>query len=39
MSPKAILLETLMRSADLRYHYQPKADRVPRWMRRVWCWF
>jgi hypothetical protein len=39
MSPKAILLEILMRSADLRYHYQPKADRVPRWMRRVWCWF
>jgi hypothetical protein len=39
ISPKAHLLETPMRSTDLRYHYQPKADRVPQWMRRVWGWF
>ena len=25
-----------MRSTELRLHYQPKPERVPRWMRRVW---
>jgi len=28
-----------MRSTDLRYHYQPKANRVPQWVWRVWGWF
>jgi hypothetical protein len=31
--------ESTMRSAEYRHHYEPKADRVPRWMWRVWCWF
>jgi hypothetical protein len=22
-----------------RKHYRPEADRVPRWLRRVWLWF
>ena len=25
--------------ALLRHHYQPKADRVPVWLRRFWAWF
>jgi hypothetical protein len=33
------LQEITMRSIELRYHYQPTADRVPRWIRRVWAWF
>lgn len=23
----------------LRQNYQPKPDRMPRWVRRVWAWF
>ncbi len=26
-------------SAAFRTHYEPKADRVPRWLRRLWAWF
>lgn len=22
-----------------RHHYRPQADRLPRWLRRVWAWF
>lgn len=25
--------------ASLRSHYQPPAERMPRWVRRVWAWF
>jgi hypothetical protein len=27
-----------MRSTSMRLHYQPKADRLPRWLWRVWAW-
>jgi len=30
--------EIPMHSAHIRLHYQPKPDRVPRWMRRFWSW-
>ncbi len=23
----------------LRQHYQPKTDRLPHWLHRVWAWF
>lgn len=26
-------------SAQFRLHYQPRADRLPRWLHRVWAWF
>lgn len=32
----------LNRAAPLsqyRLHYQPRADRLPRWLHRVWAWF
>jgi hypothetical protein len=22
-----------------RQHYRPQADRLPRWLHRVWAWF
>jgi hypothetical protein len=22
-----------------RHHYSPQADRLPRWLHRVWAWF
>jgi hypothetical protein len=25
--------------ALFRHHYQPKADRIPTWLRRLWAWF
>jgi hypothetical protein len=28
-----------MRQSLLRQHYQPKPDRVPEWLRRIWLWF
>jgi hypothetical protein len=27
-----------MPKADLRQLYQPRADRLPRWLRRIWAW-
>jgi hypothetical protein len=24
---------------QFRQHYQPKADRLPLWLHRVWAWF
>jgi hypothetical protein len=27
-----------MHKADLRQLYQPRPDRLPRWLRRVWAW-
>ncbi len=31
-------LETGM-NHQLRQHYQPKVDRLPHWLHRVWAWF
>ena len=31
--------ETAMRPADLRQIYQPRPERLPRWVLRVWGWF
>ncbi len=26
-------------STQFRLHYQPRHDRLPRWLHRVWAWF
>jgi len=28
-----------MRHTQHRYLYRPSAERLPRWMRRLWVWF
>jgi hypothetical protein len=32
-------LERAMSIAYLRQNVQPKPDRLPRWVRRIWHWF
>lgn len=27
------------RRQDFRQHWNPQADRLPRWLHRVWAWF
>ncbi len=31
--------EKTMNKSDYRHLYQPRPDRLPRWMWRVWGWF
>jgi hypothetical protein len=28
-----------LQSLNLRHHYRPEPDRLPRWLRRLWIWF
>jgi hypothetical protein len=31
--------EPAMLTTSYRYLYQPKPDRTPAWLRRIWLWF
>ena len=33
------LLQPNLRHPYRRQHYSPQADRLPRWLHRVWAWF
>jgi hypothetical protein len=30
---------THQQAMNLRQHYRPQADRLPRWLHRMWAWF
>jgi hypothetical protein len=35
----SLIQEIAMGHAEFRLTYQPKPDRLPRWMQRLWAWF
>jgi hypothetical protein len=32
-------MEIAMLHTPLRHHYQPRRERTPAWLRRLWLWF
>jgi hypothetical protein len=39
LAPEPAMQTQALPSLNLRHHYRPEPDRLPRWLRRLWVWF